>query len=464
MHNWHETGYWKLDGQLVANPGGLGPDEKEFIYPGHRSNFLILPYLLKELPGAAGGNGLLYDFTVLALTYGALLWLLGTNLRGLLVAGIVCLSPGFMNNVAGVDTLGVPGLLGIAAMSFAAGCLSREGASPGLKYAALAVMAVYMLLNWSALFSLGVAAVYLACKRRDWLKLAAFLAVPLAIGMAVLFVSMHSRHASVATSGNFWNIYLWGPAGYDGTGMNFGKAFARVTAVSLMAWSVLGVVALALVWLGGPGGNWRRAPWPLLAGIAAVFALRNYNAHHPWNCVCIVGLGLIFSIELLAGDRQQWGAFTKRAFVTGAALFTVSYLSAWLMFDEFNQRGMTTVHALVFNYTPRHALLVVADDLTPAGVNDYKPVAEEFDRKVIPLNEWTRQSADFAAGGREVYLLTHAVTPADPARLVAQSHVRATWADRVMVPAFDFYRTKISRRPAASRKAYFDDYQLYRLN
>jgi hypothetical protein len=105
----------------------------------------------------------------------------------------------------------------------------------------------------------------------------------------------------------------------------------------------------------------------------------------------------------------------------------------------------------------------VAGDLLPAGVGNYEPFAEHFDRKLVSLEKWNQRGAELAAGGKEVFFLTHAVTPPAGAKLVAQSQTRATWADRVMVPLFDFYREKISRRAPGNRKTYFDDYQLYKL-
>ena len=463
MHNWHESGVAALGGQLVANPGGLDAGEEKFVYPGHRPGFLAMPYLLKELPGPAGGNGLLYDFTVLALTFGALVWLFGNNFRGIFIACAVCLTAGFMNNVGEVDTLSIPGLLGLAAMSFAAGCLVREKKSVWLTTAALAVMAAFMLLNWSALFSLGVAAVYVACKRRDWFKSALLLSVPLLVGLGVLYVSMHSRHATASNSGTFWNAYLWGPLGYDGAGMTTGKAFVRITAVNAVAWLSLIVAAIALLRVNGLGANWRRAIWPLLAGIAAVFALRNYNAHHPWNSVCIIGLGFVFSLELLTGSEAKASARSQKIFAGAASVFSLVYLIAWLALDEYNQRGMITVLTLVSDHTPRHSQLVAANDLLPAGVTDYKPFAEAFDRKLVSLEEWNRRSAELRASGKEIYFLTHAVTPPPEAKLVAESRTRPTLADKIMVPLFDFYREKISRRAPGNRKTYYDDYKLYKL-
>ena len=57
MHNWHEQGFWHLGGKLVSNAGGLDVGETPLVYPGHRPGFLILPYWLKELPGAAEATG-----------------------------------------------------------------------------------------------------------------------------------------------------------------------------------------------------------------------------------------------------------------------------------------------------------------------------------------------------------------------------------------------------------------------
>jgi hypothetical protein len=463
MHNWHEQGYRQLDGQLVANPGGLDAGETKYIYPGHRPTFLIFPYLLKELPGAALGDGLLYDFTVLAMTYLALLWLLGTGFRGQLVACVVCLAPGFMSNVSNVDTIGIPALLGVAAMSFAGGSLARKETTLTQRLAAFGVMVLFMPLNWSTLFPLGIAAIYVWCKTAEWKKNAAYFAGALLIGLGVLAVSMHSKHANAANTGDFWNAYLWGPLGYDRAGMTFAKAFVRITAVNLVAWLPLIATGVALLLANGIGPNWRRAPWPLLASIAAVFALRNYNAHHPWNAVCEIGLGLVLSIELLVGAETKIKPLTQKVLAVGAMVFSLGYLVAWLALDEYNGRGMTAVQTLAREHTPRKALLVIADDLLPAGVTDYKPLAEEFDRKVVSLNEWNQRGADPAAGGKEIFLLTHATTPPPDARLVAESRTHATWADQVMIPLFDFYRTKISRRTPGNRKEYFDEYRLYRL-
>jgi len=464
MHNWHESGYWQLNGQLVANPGGLDAGEEKFIYPGHRPAFLILPYLLKELPGAVAGNGLLYDLVVLALTYAALLWLFGTRLRGVVLASVFCLAPGFINNVFTIDTINVPAMMGVAAMSFAGGCLVRNETKLPLRLMALGVMSLFMLLNWSTLFSMGVAAVYVFCKQRDLKKTIIWFTPALVIGSGVLLLSMHSKHSMAgATSGDFWNAYLWGPLGYDRSGMTFSKAFVRIMAVNLIAWLPLLAAGCAILFTNGFGSGSRWAFWPVLAGIAAVFALRNYNAHHPWNAVCEIGLGLIFSLDLLLATSPVVARKSCGVVIMLTGVFSLICLVGWLMLDDYNGRNNISLKTLVAQNTPRHSLLVVAADVEPNVVTDWKPIAEEFDRKVVSLDDWSQRAIELRKGERPVYLLTHTVTPPSEAKLVIESHAHSTWADKIMVPLFDFYRTKISRRAPGNRKDYFDSYRIYKL-
>ncbi|HTB85057.1 MAG TPA: hypothetical protein VK742_15490 [Candidatus Sulfotelmatobacter sp.] len=455
MRNWHEYGYAALHGQLVANPGGLVAGEAQFVYPGHRPAFLIAPYLLKELPGAAFGDGALYDFAVLAATFAAMLGLFGNNWRGIFFGAVICFTPGFINNVAAIDTINVPALFSLSVLGFAAAVFSRRDSSLMLRVVALAATLVFMCLNWSTLFPLGVAAVYIFCKRRDWRPAAVFFIPALLVGLAVLVVSMQSKHTGTgATGGDFWNAYLFGPLGYDHGGMTWGKAFVRIGAVNSIAWLSLAAAGLVALFLNGRGENWRRAPWPLLAGIAAVFALRNYNAHHPWNSVCYIGLGLLFSLELLTANGPDSVPHRSRFATVAALVFTLAYAIAWMALDDFNARDLRTVRDLVVNNTPRHGLVLVAGDLLPAGPADLKNFTEMFDRKLEMFEDWNHQ-----ADGREVFVLTHGELPAG-ASFVAKSHLEQKGTDKVVAVLFDFYRANIARRSPGIRRTYFDDYQL----
>ncbi len=170
-------------------------------------------------------------------TFAGLTWLFGCGPRGTAVAFAACLSPGFISSVATIDTVSFPAVMGIAALAFVAGSLMRGGGeSPGFRPAILLVLALFMLMNWSTLFSLFIAAVYVCVKRVRWKSLAVYFGAGLALGMAVFFAAMHGSHAGGTGTGDLWNAYLWGPAGYDGTGMTLGKAVViRISAVDLIA-------------------------------------------------------------------------------------------------------------------------------------------------------------------------------------------------------------------------------------
>jgi hypothetical protein len=96
-------------------------------------------------------------------------------------------------------------------------------------------------------------------------------------------------------------------------------------------------------------------------------------------------------------------------------------------------------------------------------VSDLAPYREEFDRKILIMEGSQLATTNLAAGKSDVYLLTHEASNFPGAKLVATSQVASSWADKIMVPLFDFYRNKISRRAAGNRKTYYDEYQLYQI-
>jgi hypothetical protein len=461
MRNWHEQGFWHLGGKLVSNAGGLDSGEAPSVYPGHRSYFLILPYWLKELPGAAGGNGLLYDFAIVLATFAGLLRLFGTGIRGVAMAFATCLSPGFFANVADIDTIAFPALMGIAVMAFVGGCLTQTKEKSPWRGISLAMVVVYMLMNWSTLFSLCIAAVYVWAVRPDWKSLGTYFGVGLLVGLAVFAVSILSRHESGTTSGDFWNGYLWGPAGYTGTGMTWGKAVVRIFGVNVIAWLPLALVAPALLASNGRGPRWRLAPLPLIAAIVMVLGPRNYIANHPWNVVSVIGLGLLFSLELLIAPDRLAQPAPRRGWIAAAAAGSLLFCVAWHALDKFNVREFNALHALVYENTPRHSLIVLADDPQPQGNTDVEGLAGGLDRKVITAAEWESRRAEIERSGKEVFVLGHEAS-LPHTRLVAESRCPASWDARIMVPLFNFYRSTISRRPARERLVYFSEYRLYR--
>jgi hypothetical protein len=138
---------------MVDNYGGLDPGEELHIYPGHQTNFLLLPYWLKELPGAAAGDGLLYDFVVVLIIFAGSVRLFGTGIRGVAVASATCLSPGFFVNVAHIDTVSFPALFGMGVLPFVAGNLMDTREKSSWRWAGPVLVAVYVLMNWSPLLA-----------------------------------------------------------------------------------------------------------------------------------------------------------------------------------------------------------------------------------------------------------------------------------------------------------------------
>lgn len=461
LHNWHEYGYWHLNGQLVANPGGLDAGEKPFIYPGHRPYLLLPPYWLKELPGASGGNGLLYDFVMVLATFAGLTRLFGTSVRGVLLAFITCFCPGFILNVVAIDLTSFPEVVGLAVLPFAAGRLVDGSEKPAERVLTMAVMILFMLMNWSTLLPLFVAGIYLFAKRPDqWKKLALYLGAAAGVGLGVLAVSLFSRHQFGTTSGDFWNAYLWGPGGYDGNGMTLGKALVRISGVNVIAWLPLAVGGLVLWYRNGLGERRHLAPLPLVAAIAMVLVIRNHSAHHPWLSVPITGLGMLFSLELLLAPRPT--PVRKRAAI-GVAIamaFSAVYCAGWRTLDEFNTRSYSPLFSLIAHNTPRHGLIVVADSLTPDGRMRPEAFSSMVDRKLMAAADWETRRNEIERSGRKIFFLTHGTLPPG-ARLVSQSRCLPRWTDRFVTPLFDFYREKISRRAPGDRKAFFTEYQLY---
>ena len=117
-------------------------------------------------------------------------------------------------------------------------------------------------------------------------------------------------------------------------------------------------------WPVGRGLYWRLAPLPLITATSWC-RLRNYNAHHPWNAVSIIGLGLLFSLELLIAPDCLAQPASRRSRLVAAAACSLLFCVAWHALDNFNKREFNVLHALVFENTPRHSLIVLADSLQP---------------------------------------------------------------------------------------------------
>ena len=251
-----------------------------------------------------------------------------------------------------------------------------------------------------------------------------------------------------------------GPGGYDGNGMTLEKALVRIFGVNVIAWLPLAVGGVVLWLRNGPGERWRLAPLPLAAAIFAAFVMRNYHAHHPRGTLSIIGLGLLFSLELLIAPRtdskREWSAIG----IGAAAAFCLFYCMSWLALDAFSTRDNNSLYDLITRNTHRHSIIVVTDSLTPDRKEKPEGYSNIVDRKIMAATDWETRRDEIERSGREIFFLTHG-TPPPGSRLVAQSQCLPRWTDRIMTPLFDFYREKISRRAPGDRPVFFAEYQLY---
>ncbi|HTR43007.1 MAG TPA: hypothetical protein VMH87_15440, partial [Pseudomonadales bacterium] len=218
-----------------------------------------------------------------------------------------------------------------------------------------------------------------------------------------------------------------------------------------------------ILWLrNGLGEAWHRSPLPLLAAIAMVFVVRNHSAHHPWVATCVIGLGLLFSLELLIAPKPVSKPVLSSMGIALAAAVALVYCASWTTLDEFNTRTYNSLYALVAQNTPRHSYIVVTDSLTQDGMMDPATLSIQVDRKVLSAGDWANQKNAISASGAKVFFLTHGNLPPE-AKQVAESQSLPKWTDRFLTPLFDFYREKISRRAPGDRKVYFTEYRLYEL-
>jgi hypothetical protein len=242
--------------------------------------------------------------------------------------------------------------------------------------------------------------------------------------------------------------------------MTLGKALVRISAVSVIAWLPLAAAGVVLWLRNGLGERWRLSPLPLAAGMAMALVVRNHSAHHPWVATCLIGLGLLFSLELLiARQAVSQPAFSSIG-VAAVATFAVVYCAGWSALDEFNTRSYNSLYGLLAQNTTRHSLIVVTDGLIQDGKMKPEDFSGVVDRKVMSAANWESQKDEMAHRDTKVFFLTHGTLPPG-AKLVAQSQCPPKWIDRFMAPLFDFYRGKISRRAPGDRPAFFTQYELY---
>jgi hypothetical protein len=101
--------------------------------------------------------------------------------------------------------------------------------------------------------------------------------------------------------GSFFNMYLFGPVGYDGSPMTWTRAGIRIAAAA-----VIGLLPLLglYVWqfsrtIAKHGAASVLSLLPVMSAIIAVGAMRNYFAQHPWMAPPIFIVGIVLAMRLL---------------------------------------------------------------------------------------------------------------------------------------------------------------------
>lgn len=466
MNNWREVGYWNLHGQVAANRGGLRAGEKPEIYPGYRG-FGLLPlygaYLLTHDFNAA----LLLLHVLLALVLVTTIWwFLGKTRWALLVASAFCLSPGFVRTtinwepVAGTMLIGIPVMIGLIHV------VADPPRSRTASFVILVLAAVYMQMEWSTFYALGVA--WAACavllwptRRRQFMLLTGF-AFCLLLGSGVFL--LWQKSGAGAGLAKTLAQYTIGPGGYDSLGMSWPVAVRRLATASAIGLLPLWVVFLAAV----VPTLWRTprqgavACLPLLAAAAGICAMRNHSAHHQWTPIPVEAMGILVSLFLLsrlpgtdAGVATNlpcvlrlpsWGILL---FMVGSAL----YCFPIVIITRSANAAFNSLTCLVTANTPRGALIVIGPELSDTGGQEWGWL---MDRK------WALMGAPLPPAGDEhsdagVYVVNSApLSGVGP--LMAQS---ATPKGDFMTKLLTWYRRTITQRAYQLQQT--DTYYLYTL-
>ena len=464
MNNWHDYGILPLKGQLVANPGGIQQAEAWQVYPGHRPTLLYLPYLLKGEANPATFRAGLYQAGMFLIMVIGMQALFGYGYRGVIAALFLTLCPGYILNLNRIDTISYPAVLGISIMGIAGSILAKKEISRTQMGGIFLLVGAFLLTNWSAAFSLGILVPYLLVKNPQISRrLLAFLVPVGIIAVAVLFVSMSSRTHEGATGGSFWNSYLFGPAGYDGSGMNWSKALLRISVVNVVAWlPLVGLGAVFAKRYGFQRSHRFVAFLPLVAAIFTVLLMRNYHAHHPWGATSFIGLGLLLTLELLTspGNGTEEKSPARNWCQVGIFMLAVIYCLIWMGTYQNNTKEITSLGRLI-DHTERNSTIITSDAWVPKEFQG-RDFSLMMDRKFVPLEEWKHDNLAIRAKTGAVYLISPSPEPTrgEP---FAQSSLPSSLAGRYSEKMLNFYRSNISRRSAADRINFYPEYYLYKL-
>lgn len=462
MRNWLADGFFELKGQLVYNYGGLLPNEKMTIYPGHRPCLLYIPYFLKYLLPFKSANFGIYVIFMTCLSFWGIARIFEYRPYGVIAACIFCLCPGYIANITKIDTISFPGILGVPIMCLAGSFLTEKTQRIPRLIAVATGMSLFMVLNWSTLFTfsiLGIFIVALGIRRQS-----AYLVLTLvgAVGLWTLYLAMKSR-SGLNEQGDLWNHYLFGPAGYDNNGMTWSKAALRIFGVNLMAWMPLFGWLIAGVITIRPH-KYVFCLLPLFGSAITVFSMRNYNAHHPWGVVSLVAQGVLMTMAIMCRQTVRSCVLklaSHRGLTFGLSAALLLYTFSWIALDTHNNKEFYNLYNLISSKTERSSrIFFVVNPYTNIARIDWGALSLEFDRKISSKSV---QQPNSQLGPNEhvpeYYISTQ--SPPAHAQVIATQSCDYGKVDILMENILNFYRKNIAKRSKGDRKAYNGTFYLF---
>jgi len=460
LMNWHDFGFYNLKGRMDYNPGGYGLPENPSVYSGHRPFGLYPAYFVNWIFGGCD-SGLPF-YLVLSMVIGiSVWWLLGRSFIGMVAAIFVIFSPIFARLVSELDLFAIPVLFGIPFLSGVRGVLEREKLTLGSVALLLGIVAVYAPLNWTTIVAFGITLSYLTVAMpKNFKKVLFFALLAVAAGAAVLGISLMSRVGGGAPGTAFiklYNNYMFGPLGYDSSGMTWIKAITRLTAASavcllplwlLLLWTICGVVRREKKIA-------RNLVLPLLPLATSVFfigALRNYFAHHPWMAGPVLIYGIVFSLRLLLDrigsdsmtpvtnaprDWLRFGAMALACFACGFVILSVF---------KINKTGENEILYLARQNTARHDVIFYSAKDDPWISLHTLQLQELMDRTLIPLADEPVKKLPGQNGA--LFQLTDHALSADR-NLVAKTE--SSPPQGFIARILEWYRTHVSKRAQGDR-------------
>ncbi len=269
-----------------------------------------------------------------------------------------------------------------------------------------------------------------------------------------------------------YNSYLFGPGGYAGYPMNWGKALIRLTAANL-----IGLLPLAMLysWIGYRSFKRKRIfDWasllPFGTSLMSIVGMRNYFAHHPWMAAPVLILGCIFSMALVTCEVSSSPSTQdapscptlKRTLWAFLVVGCFAYCYFIILVFRINSMGEDALISLIWKNSRRHDVVVVSHVSDPQMADNIKRWSELFDRKMMTLEDWNAVRSVQPCSGMSACQLTSA-RRLDAHDFIAKSGIKTFFGQIPIQRLLNWYRVSIARREAGDRLQIEATYYLYKM-